>query len=198
MKLLKRTISGTALALFPGWVFLLAGIATVMACLMVPAWQEHQMMQWRKLTLEAQVHLLDQQAGIYKQFDNALEQQNPILLQRLAYTQLGLIPEGTGPLQLNQPLPPVGSPTYSTQHTDGWFSALADASTSGQDVYESVLEPGKMPRAIQPPQMASSSFVRLTTGPLRSWVMLLGLLGIVLGLMSHPRSVSQHSATLID
>lgn len=144
------------------------------------------MMQWREQALTSQMHLLEQQAGIYKQFDNALDEQDPILLQRLAYTQLGLIPEGTGPLNTNQPLPPVGQPTYTTQQTDGWFSAPTAASLSGQDVFDSVLEPGQMPLLAQPPQLPSTTFVRLTTGPLRPWVMLLGLVGIVLGLVSHP------------
>lgn len=153
-------------------------------------------MQWREQTLASQMHLLTDQAGIYKQFDTALTEQDPILLERLAYTQLGLIPVGTGPIQTSQPLPPVGSSTYTTQQADGWFSAPTSASSSGQDVYESVLEPGQMPLATHPPQPAGTAFVRLTTGPLRPWVMLLGLVGIVLGLVSHPTPVSQHSATV--
>lgn len=144
------------------------------------------MMQWREQTLTSQMHLLEQQAGIYMQFDKALDEQDPILLQRLAYTQFGLIPQGTGSLQSNQPLPPVGQSTYTTQQADGWFSAPTSVSLSGQDVFDSVLEPNQMPLMAQPPQFASTTFTRLTTGSLRPWVMLLGLVGIVVGLVSHP------------
>ena len=186
MKRLKPTILRDALTLLPGWFFLLAGLATVIACLMMPALQEHRMMQWRKQTLATQVQLLENQAGIYKRFDTALAEEDPILLQRLAYTQLGLIPQGTGPLQFNQPLPPIGESTYSTQHADGWFSAHFVAFASGQDVYESVLEPGEIPPAMQPPQQVNSSLARLTTGSLQPWVMLLGLVGVTLGLVANP------------
>ncbi|MBL4702499.1 MAG: hypothetical protein JKX85_14720, partial [Phycisphaeraceae bacterium] len=169
MKQLNQTILRDAFAQLPGWVFLLAGLVTVMACLIMPALQEHRMMQWRKQTLATQAQLLQSQAGIYKRFDTALLEEDPILLQRLAYTQLGLIPQGTGSLQFNQPLPPIGESTYSTQHTDGWFSAHLAASTSGQDVYESVLEPGVMPQTSAPPQQINSSLARLTTGSLQPW-----------------------------
>jgi hypothetical protein len=177
--LTDRTIFKTVLSLLPGWV--------LMACLLMPAMQEYRMMQWRAQTLDSQMHLLEQQAGIYSRFDKALDEADPILLERLAYTQLGLIPEGTGPLNPDQPLPPVGQPTYTTQQADGWFSAPTSASTSGQDVFDSVLEPGHMPLLNQPPQPADTALVRLTTGPMRPWMMLLGLVGILLGLVSHPR-----------
>ncbi|HAI11109.1 MAG TPA: hypothetical protein DCM28_05350 [Phycisphaerales bacterium] len=193
MKLPDRTIFKVALRLLPGWIFLLAGIGTVMACLLMPAIQEYRLMQWRQQTLASQLHLLDQQAGIYKKFDTALDEQDPILLQRLAYSQLGLIPQGTGPVNTSQPLPPVGDSTYTTQQTDGWFYAPTSTSMSGQDVFDSVLEPGQMPLTTQPPQPASTTFLRLSTGKLRPWVMLLGLVGIVLGLMSHPPAVKRFS-----
>ncbi|MFG0251015.1 MAG: hypothetical protein ACF8OB_19200 [Phycisphaeraceae bacterium JB051] len=185
-----RTIFKSLLQLLPGWVFLLAGLGTVMACLLMPALQEYRMMQWREQTLGSQMHLLEQQAGIYSRFDEALDAEDPILLERLAYTQLGLIPQGTGPLHPDQPLPPVGQPTYTTQQTDGWFSAPTSASLSGQDVFDSVLEPGQMPLMNQPPQPLDTAFVRLTTGPMRLWVMLLGLVGITLGLIAHPQTKS--------
>lgn len=175
-----------AAVLLPGWVFLLAGLGTIMACLIMPALAEHQMMRWRKQTLRTQVQLLERQAGIYQKFDTALTQEDPILLQRLAYTQLGLVPRGGSPVEHYQPLPSVGESTYTTQHADGWFSASIGQSNTGQNIYESVLEPGQMPPTALPPQMANTRFVRLTSGALRPWVMLLGLLGVILGLMASP------------
>ena len=144
------------------------------------------MMQWRKQTLQTQVQLLERQAGIYQKFDTALTQEDPILLERLAYTQLGLVPRGSSPVEHYQPLPPVGDSTYTTQHADGWFSAPIGQSNMGQNIYESVLEPGQMPRTALPPKLANTSLVRLTTGPLRPWVMILGLVGILLGLVASP------------
>ncbi len=162
------------LAQVPGWIFLITGAAVIVSCMVMPAWTDYQHISWQKKTLQEQVYSLSHQEHTYNQINEALTSNDPLLLKQLALSELSMLPPNT------QPLPPVGSTTYF-QHAGGWFSSLASDS-----LYESVLEQSAITASL-PPSPVQSSLYRLTTGPQRSAVMCLGLLGLVGGLIATPR-----------
>lgn len=133
------------MASLPGWLLLLGGITLMAMALLTPAWLALRDLQWQQDVMEAQVHRLLQQQQRYAAFLAALESEDPVLLEHLAYTQLRMVPTGKDVLE------------------GAGGIALADAS-----VAEWLYQP--MPRLGQEmpllPEL-NSRMTRLTSGPMR-------------------------------
>lgn len=134
------------MAALPGWLLLLGGITLLAMALLVPAWLALRDLQWQHTVMEAQVDRLLQQQQRYSAFLAALESEDPVLLEHLAYTQLRMVPAGKDVLE-----------------NAGGGSALADASVA-QWLYQPMPRVGQEMPAL--PKI-NSRMTRLTTGPMR-------------------------------
>ncbi|NJL32165.1 MAG: hypothetical protein HC898_11390, partial [Phycisphaerales bacterium] len=92
----RRMIQQSYAALWeiPTWVFLWSGLAVIAAVLLVGPWLELREMQWQKQYIELQAQRLAQQRQAYQQMLVSLEQNDPVLVQRLAFHYLHLKPKG--------------------------------------------------------------------------------------------------------
>ncbi len=81
-----------------GWTLLVGGMLLLAAVILTPAWLECNELRWQQHTLRLQALSLAEQAQAYRQFHHAVTTGDPVVIERLAYTELGLKPAGTTPL----------------------------------------------------------------------------------------------------
>lgn len=77
---------------------MLSGAALLAAAVLIPAWMETRELDWQRRVMEVQVEQLRQQEQLYRGFLEAVESDDPIVLQRLAFSQLHLKPRGSVPM----------------------------------------------------------------------------------------------------
>ncbi|MFW6094785.1 MAG: hypothetical protein ACODAC_12495 [Pseudomonadota bacterium] len=87
----------------PGWLLLGAGLALVAAVVLTPAWLDYHKLAWQRQVLTAQSEHLAAQTERYDRFHLALVEDDPVVLERLAYVELGLKPVNKTPLLPNAP-----------------------------------------------------------------------------------------------
>lgn len=92
----KRLIEAVAPHV-PGWLLLVSGLAMVAAAAVTPATLELRELNWRLELMRQQEQALAQQREAYDLFVGALEQDDPVLLERLAFVNLRLKPAGVEP-----------------------------------------------------------------------------------------------------
>lgn len=162
----------------PGWMFLLSGLVMGSTCLLMPAWREHQALQWHLGLMRAQASQFARQEEGYRHFQNALQIGDPLLLERLAFTYLRLKPVGTLPLD---------DPGRMVAAGGARAASATEFATIEQMLHEPMPAIGK---DFSPPRKVDSKLVRLTMGPARPIVLGLSLMciyvGIVWPLMGHP------------
>jgi hypothetical protein len=155
--------SGAVVAHIPGWMFLLAGVVLVSAGLLMPAWLQVRQMQWQHRIMQLQAEQLERQASGYQQFNAALDAEDPILLQRLAYHYLGLKPAGATLIGESE----------SKRAADPGMVCIVQAS-----LHHPVPRAGvDLPR----PQPNRSRLARLTTGRSRLALLAAGVLCLAAG-----------------
>lgn len=205
------------LAPLPGWMFLISGMAIVGLALLVPTWMEWRELKWRLDLMRLQTQRIVEQHDRFKQFNEALASDDPILLERLAFYHLSLKREGLTPLQVGtvaapaKPLisrtsnpAPDARPGRRTPTTRGdqpdIIPALANRTIAPptpaiEDLLERQLPvPGVDYPAYTPVQ---SRLVRITTGQLRLPLIAAGLLAILAGLYMPtpaPRNVFEEAS----
>lgn len=82
----------------PGWLFLLAGLAMLMAVVLVPAQESLDAARvQRDRALAIEDHRMER-LGRYERFRDALRDERESLVRSLAASQLNLVPEGRRPL----------------------------------------------------------------------------------------------------
>lgn len=86
------------LAGLPGWMLMVSGIVLLAAAVLIPAWMETRELDWQRRVMEVQIEQLHQQEQRYRGFLEAVESDDPIVLQRLAFSQLHLKPTGSIPM----------------------------------------------------------------------------------------------------
>ncbi|MDX9912291.1 MAG: hypothetical protein RBS39_10710 [Phycisphaerales bacterium] len=153
-----RTPRGGGAILDAGWPFLIAGLATIASVVLISASVDLAHARWardRSLAIERQrVERLEN----YRRFVERLEAGDRSLLQTLAATQLGMIPEGKTLL--------VG---------------VDDTLPASASVF-AALEPS--PREVPGPRMTGSTLERLATGERsRVWLIAGAALCLLLGLL---------------
>jgi len=170
-----------------GWLPLLGGLALLGMTLLTPEWLGWRELVWQRDMLKLQAESLETQRVSFAQFHEALEADDPVLLERLAYTQLRYKPAGTeliNDIQLTAG--PVGAPEGMAGIGGGW--AVAPANLPGQgptDVIESWLASPQpvVGKDIQPLRPINSRLTRLTRGPSRHVLLIVAVLCLIAGLL---------------
>jgi hypothetical protein len=79
-----------------GWLFIVVGSAMVAATALVPAYLDTLDVQEAREIEAARARMLAEERQRYEDFHQALIEEDPVLLERLAMTELRLKPTGTG------------------------------------------------------------------------------------------------------
>jgi len=79
-----------------GWLFIVVGSAMVAATALVPAYLDTLDVQEAREIEAARARMLAEERQRYEDFHQALVEEDPVLLERLAMTELRLKPTGTG------------------------------------------------------------------------------------------------------
>jgi len=95
------------------WLFILVGLAAVAAAALIPAYFDTLDIQQARAYQAAEADMLAQERGRYQDFHQALIDDDPVLIERLAMTELRLQPVGTRVAQRtpSDPLALVDEPT---------------------------------------------------------------------------------------
>ncbi len=163
----------------PMWVFLWIGLAIVAAVLLVGPYLEVRQMRWQREYIQMQSARLAQQRDDYQRMLVSLEQNDPVLIQRLAFHYLHLKPKG---VQLvGQPDMGRGGVMFTSSGTGIQPRFVAERSaTVDQWLYRSMPVIGK---DLQPFSTWDTIITRLAAGPQRLLVAVVGGLCILLGLI---------------
>lgn len=176
----------TLLTALAGWLPMLGGMTLLAMVLITPEWMGWRELIWQRDVLNLQSERLETQRASYAQFNDALAADDPVLLERLAFTQLRYKPAGK---RLMNDLWAVAGPGDAA--TSGASSpALAAGGDSGQlygssEVIESWLTSPQpvVGRDIQPLRVINSRLTRLTQGPARYVLLAVAILCLVAGLL---------------
>ena len=150
-----------------GWLLLLAGVAVVALTALAPAYLDTRELAAQCRVMTRQARLLDGQHENYIQLVHAVRENDPLLIQRVAWQQLHVKPPGAKPLAWYYPA--AAGPPPSVEQ---WVQPIAPP-----------LRP-EVPRLDHP----DTRLMRLITGPPRPWVLAFGGWLILLGLMINPQA----------
>ncbi|MCC7204247.1 MAG: hypothetical protein IT441_04155 [Phycisphaeraceae bacterium] len=78
----------------PGWIFLLGGTLLIGGIVLIRPLMVLQRLSWEAELLSVQAKQIEDQRTAYAQFAKALDERDPVLLERLAYVYLHLQPRG--------------------------------------------------------------------------------------------------------
>jgi hypothetical protein len=148
----------------PGWLFTLAGLAVMVAAALLPAERDLHELRQQLAAIEFREARNAERVAAYDRFLRELAGRDPVLLRRLAASQLNLMPEGQEPLLM----------ATSIEHTvSDWIE---------DTVPEAEFE------AAPPPD---TLLTRLADGERRLWLMgggaMVVFLGLVMGFAVSPR-----------
>lgn len=173
-----------------GWVLLLSGLTMLGMATVTPLWLEHRQLRWQRDVMAQQAQALAEQADRYRAFEEALENDEPVLLARLAYQQLRLKPVGAiavpaypGALPLEMPDPRQQHVLTADRHAPPEPQPLKALAADGS--IESWLhEP--VPRVgvdVMPPPEIDSYLVRMASGFRQAALLLVGVICLASGLL---------------
>ncbi len=74
----------------PGWLMILGGLTLLGMAILTPSWLDLTKARWELKLMQLQSDRLVKQAERYAKFEQAVVERDPVLLERLAYTQLRL------------------------------------------------------------------------------------------------------------
>jgi hypothetical protein len=172
------------MAALPGWMLLLAGGAMVAMVTLVPAWVECRQLSWQTQVMKIQSQELAHQQKTYETFREALKNNDPVVVERMAYYHLRLKPVGA------RTLDELDQPAVTDQDSDA-VSEGASGGSGGGHVWRTLptiedllarpmLQPGQYcPQDATP----DSRMVRLATGPARHVLLAMGVLCLFFGLL---------------
>ncbi|MFI4861235.1 MAG: hypothetical protein ACIAXF_11195 [Phycisphaerales bacterium JB063] len=162
-----------------GWIFVVVGVAAIGAAGLIPAYLKTLDLQDQRRILETKADALKQEHDRYQQFHAALVDDDPVLIERLALTELRLRPVGTGVAQ-TRPRDPAAiidspDPDAIRQATDLWTdTGSIEQWLSRADLLAEPPAPAQRPR--------QTRLLTYATGEHRPWVAGFGALLILLGL----------------
>lgn len=164
-----------------GWLFILVGCAAIAAAALIPAYFETLDIKQARETEAIKAQMLADEQQRYIDFHQALIDDDPVLIERLAMTELRLKPVGTDVAQhaASDPLALVGEPTNA---------AIQDA-LAGQSQMRSIenelSRPDLKQRAVIDVQLERPRETRLilaATGEYRPLLAGVGALLVLMGL----------------
>jgi len=149
----------------PGWLFVIAGLAFIVAGVLIPAQRELHDLEQKLAVHRAFEKRTAKQIEAYEKFLLQINDPTPdeALVRRLAASQLNRMPKDAVPL--------LESPTLNDTVPE-WIEASVDV---------------KIPTPVPNPDTILS---RLATGPKRIWVLAMGAFLVFVGLMLAPSSVT--------
>ena len=147
---------GTSAQFDPGWLFVLAGLTICAGGLLVPAQNDLLRTQQQRAQLQRQEKVLNQRLAAHTRFLADLDAADPTLVERLAASQLNLMPSDGTPLV-------IATSMYAP--VTEWIDST-------------VVMPEE--KAIAPPRTALSS---LASGAHRLWFLASGVLCVFIGLL---------------
>ena len=170
------------------WGFVLVGIAAIAAAALFPAYLNTLDLQDQRQALDARATALDAEHARYQQFHDALADDDPVLIERLALTELRLRPVGTA---VDQPGPRdlaavIDSPNPDAirQQADVWVDqGSVEHWLSRPDLVPPAPEPAARPRRTR--------LLTYATGEHRPWVAGFGALMLMLGLWPRRTAAKQ-------
>ena len=164
----RRTIHHLLEAL-PGWLLTVSGLVLLGLALLTPVWMSCRELSWQHELMQVQVEQLSAQKQRYQWFDQALDRDDPVLLERLAYTQLNLKP--VGKTLLSEPARWDGPLLVTNPDIQALLAADDGARLPAEDCSAQTWLARPMPTvaAYQPVQ---SRLTRLTTGHSRVLLMI--------------------------
>lgn len=194
------------MATLPGWMLLLGGAALVAMITLVPPWLECRRLSWQTDVMAIQAQQLVSQQTAYKQFLTALREDDPVVVERMAYYHLRLKPVGTSTLdELNQ-LNAVQAAVYNQLATNDYRSQPAAPIAPLNKVWSTLptiedllAKPIYKPSEFCPTGVVPDTrMVRLATGPARHLMLGLGVLCLFFGLLPASASVMMIANPLTD
>jgi hypothetical protein len=173
-----RTLRSTVIewaCQLPDWIFLAAGVAICAAALLVPAYLENRQLLWQQGLQARQYQTMLRQEQDYRNTLRALDLNDPVLLERLAYPYLHLKPAGTTPMLVAG----HGAPADRFAPVDVWLRR--DMPKVGVDY------PAYTP--------LESPWLRLVTGTMRLPALAVGAFMIFLSLLPVARTRGPRAGT---
>ncbi len=165
-----------------GWLVLLCGMTILAGVVLMPQWWSNRQLDARRDLMARQLELMDDQRQRYEEFNSALAADDPLLLERLAYSQLHWRP-AEGELWPQQEHVALASNSLS-------FTGVCDDHLAESASVDAVLtEPGQQMRAQpQVSEQKPTRLVRLTSGFSRWVLMAAGMMFTIAGLGMGPNS----------
>lgn len=188
-----------------GWVLLCAGLSIVAAGVLLPAWRSSEALRVQRDQMLEQARWMERQRDTYERVRVAVDQNDPTILQRLAFHHLRLKPEDADLIKIDEPALQPGYPPTVAVTTDvdepvlPGFNALVEP-VDNVDAW--ALEPmDPAPAAPAPAAVPQTRLNRLTTGTTRLLTTGFGLLCVLAGIWLHAQQYDarpeedDHSAT---
>ncbi|MEM8783262.1 MAG: hypothetical protein AAGE65_10475 [Planctomycetota bacterium] len=181
---LEGTPLGRAIDALPGMVMVLGGLALIAMATLVPAWRELDRLDAQRAFIAQQAEALIDQQQRYEDFHTALAAEDPVLLERLAYTQLRREPIDRKTVEsggVSEALSPSAAvlDELPPGDIDRWLRV--EPPSPG----ESEAWPDASPAATA--GASSSRMVRLAGGTMRFVLLAAGAMCVVAGLWWGPR-----------
>jgi hypothetical protein len=140
-----------------GWLYILAGLAVCGVALLVPAQQDLEVVTIQRDQLQAHSLASTRRIAAYDSVLQGLQQQDPVVMKRLASSQLNLLAEGETPILLDA--------SVGTGTVDAWVEK-----TTWQD-------------PAPPPLARDTVLASLSGGPYRTLLIASGIFCVFLGLL---------------
>lgn len=179
----------TLLTALAGWLPLLGGLTLLGMTLITPEWLGWRELVWQRDMLSLQAESLETQRASYSAFHDTLLSDDPVLLERLAFTHLRYKPAGkqlmddlwfvSGPATAINSMAAVSGGGGETRGIRG-----SRAMAGSNEVIESWLATPQpvVGRDIQPLRPINSRMTRLTRGPSRYVMLVVAILFLIAGL----------------
>lgn len=147
-----------------GWLCVSCGVTILAVTVLAPAWLDVRQLRYERSILTRQAALLEARERNYETFVIAVERNDPMLLQRLAWRHLRLKPADAD-------LPhPATRIQIDNADLDEWMRP-----TASQAIPIAAVQP-----------LPNTKLVRLVLGPSRPWVLAFGGWLILIGLLITP------------
>ena len=175
----------------PGWLFLVGGLALIALALLTPAWVDCCQLRWQRDMLGDRVEGWANVKQRCQQYHEALQSDDPVLIECLAFDHLRFKPVGSTVL------------TDETRTDEDWTASsppVGEFAPDAQSIWERRTEID-MPETIEPrwiwaeppiyierhqPRLSGSILVRLTSSKSQALVVGLGVVCLVSGLTWSP------------
>lgn len=163
------------------WVFITVGVAAIAAATLIPAYLDTLDTREQRKLIEVKAQQLREERERYRDFYLALEADDEILLERLAFTQLRLKPVGTDTADIGptDPAAVIDSPDPDS------IQQVAMQWRSSQSVEYWLSRPDLKQQAqlsVDVPRPRDTRLIRTATGEYRPYVAGFGALVLLVGL----------------